>query len=1703
MKTPFPPTIGLSALFLCFGSAEAGALTIAEALGTPGRDWLSTSSPAVTVLEDAALSHDGAGVVRIPIRETTHAAIWTNITVPSVVKFWHRAGGLEDPATLLVNSRAVTSSVWQEFRTVMLPGELRISNDGPSDRTAGALYIDEFSVTPLPTVSLAEALDAPGLNVTATGEGVAGLKDPADAPDGEDAVYLGGSGSYPGMVISAAGLSVMVYRYAPGVAVPDSSRADPVDSPMLGVSTSKPITQWTGLTQGFAGIPSGNNILTLGLRGSSAAWVDQLRILPLVEPAEALDAPGLAFTLTNGPDSASLRTIPSPVGPEGAEGGNALLMESAGDTQGAAQTVLTGAGSLSFQWQGDLVLTVDGVISSLTGTRNTEWESRTFYLGAGNHTVEWAAAGFKKVWLDAVHFLPGVSALAAGLLDHPGAEIDFTVNAALSAVSDASGTGEALQVAWLGPPSAGAAMVVRCEGPCLFSLAAKQDATVGTYPDISVDGGPVCGWAGGFGSGWPQTALIIPQAGSHEVRVVRNGSFDQLGIAPLEEVTLAEALDAPGMTFRTSPATPWLGVKTPASMNLTGNAAACGGSHAGAADPWVETDITGPGLLNFRMELGAKTADAGDEQQAVTLDGTALATPVATGSQRQRILAIPAGIHTVRWTQRGSQVPAASGSQLWLDAVSFQPAVEVSLNEALETDGRTWTIGGAGPVLALAAATAPDGVDAVYFPSGGSWIETTVTLPCQIEAMGAGVEMVAGSGETHLPATPANLWQIEGTGTTTLRVRRSSTPGEGMLALVRIFEVSTNGTVDEVMGVPGVTWRAEGPKTWTFLRNASTGEVRMQMRGGLNAGTSMWLEAVISGPFRIQPELISDPVMVAEISLPDQDGRIILPPAFITSVGPQRVRIRLNTPGFAAPALFTVVSAGYRPGLPPGPQTGVQGLTWTTGGDAPWTGTSEGAAGAVCGPVKTGEVSWLETEITGPAIASWKTGALHPAGKTGLVEVQTDGMRIPYAADMWLHLSAGAHRIRWSVYGTAQAGEFLTHQMLSELRITPKRAGSVQEILSAPDLIFAQKAARGTSAGAPLREWPEGSPWFPATDAATGRTALRTFGAPFGAVDARNDPFRVLRPVPGRVLSTLKTDEFGYVSRTSPEFPVAALPFPWSPARQTPVHTASHAWYLKAGPGLADYWLDDVSLVPIQAVPVGEALDQPGLAWTSGGSRPGLIGGWTGPAAREDSVIARDMSPLEEACVEAPVTGPAVITWKRTDALRLNVLVDGQQVLQFAGRGNAPSLYPIDDRLHLGNGTHIVRWRFSRDSPNQDSMGSLDAVTITPSAAQPDLTALLDDPGLRWNLTPATAKLSSSITHDGQAALEIVPVIIPPATSAAKWTLSTEVTGPGIFRCWFRGGAASMRSVQEDNFIIMSGTSSGESWKEFAAPVPAGTYRFTLAGQGGAWVDGALWTPLTPLSIAEGLDAPTGITLTPVRGSESVAAAWSDFAWDTEDSVMMMPGLSHHIKVKIPAGSTLFLRAKSLNSDGVIVCGASELRTSLRTNAWTEVLFPVTAFPDTDGVVVRASSSGPPILIDHLAVIPPGATPYVAWAAIEGLAGHPAGGPTQDADGDGLSNLLEFAFGLAPLEPYRPGTTAGLPVVSLVPRPGKTPTLGVEFQFVKGLKYVVETSVDPVAGPWTAVLTVTPSTAGKRYWESPAGIEARPRLFARVRVSMP
>lgn len=114
---------------------------------------------------------------------------------------------------------------------------------------------------------------------------------------------------------------------------------------------------------------------------------------------------------------------------------------------------------------------------------------------------------------------------------------------------------------------------------------------------------------------------------------------------------------------------------------------------------------------------------------------------------------------------------------------------------------------------------------------------------------------------------------------------------------------------------------------------------------------------------------------------------------------------------------------------------------------------------------------------------------------------------------------------------------------------------------------------------------------------------------------------------------------------------------------------------------------------------------------------------------------------------------------------------------------------------------------------------------------------------------------------------------------------------------------------------------------------------------------------------------------------------------------------------------------------------------------------------------------------------------FAGWSA-----GHfpgMAGGATGDADGDGLKNLMEYAFGLNPLSPDR----AALPVPS---RSGSL--LSVSFTAppeVTGITYSAEYSCDLTS--WTTITSPGPGPVHS-FSVSTAG---QPCLYLRIKVSSP
>ena len=146
-----------------------------------------------------------------------------------------------------------------------------------------------------------------------------------------------------------------------------------------------------------------------------------------------------------------------------------------------------------------------------------------------------------------------------------------------------------------------------------------------------------------------------------------------------------------------------------------------------------------------------------------------------------------------------------------------------------------------------------------------------------------------------------------------------------------------------------------------------------------------------------------------------------------------------------------------------------------------------------------------------------------------------------------------------------------------------------------------------------------------------------------------------------------------------------------------------------------------------------------------------------------------------------------------------------------------------------------------------------------------------------------------------------------------------------------------------------------------------------------------------------------------------------------------------------------------------------------------------------------------PLTVEQIrALMAPPASGFAGW--IGALPSPPPAnlrGPTQDPDGDGLPNLLEYALGGSPVS----AASAPRPIVQLDTSggaSGRTLSLRYKRAISSGLNYVVTRSADLVSANWI------PLTSPELF-DGPSGLHYRsyelppdsPRVFLRLEVSEP
>lgn len=197
---------------------------------------------------------------------------------------------------------------------------------------------------------------------------------------------------------------------------------------------------------------------------------------------------------------------------------------------------------------------------------------------------------------------------------------------------------------------------------------------------------------------------------------------------PAAPVALADAVDNTGLTFTTSGTSPWLGGNV---VSKVGSDAAFAWGTPRGGQSVLETTVPGPGTVSFWWKV---VSNYNEHMLRFLVDGQAAVPAVSgdTGWVKVTYVVRGGGAHTLRWVYDKNNDPSVEGDGAWVDQVAFVAAPFISLADAADTTGMTWTTGGDATWTGINTVT-HDGTDAVESgPIGDSqetWVQTTVTGP--------------------------------------------------------------------------------------------------------------------------------------------------------------------------------------------------------------------------------------------------------------------------------------------------------------------------------------------------------------------------------------------------------------------------------------------------------------------------------------------------------------------------------------------------------------------------------------------------------------------------------------------------------------------------------------------------------------------------------------------------------------------------------------------------------------------------------------------------------------------------------------------------------------------------------------------------------------------------------------------------------------
>lgn len=136
--------------------------------------------------------------------------------------------------------------------------------------------------------------------------------------------------------------------------------------------------------------------------------------------------------------------------------------------------------------------------------------------------------------------------------------------------------------------------------------------------------------------------------------------------------SLSDSLNAPNLNWSTGGQSPWV---AQSAVSHDGVAAAQSGTIIDSQESWVETQLTGPGILTFWWKV---SSEASFDFLEFSLNSELQTRISGDVDWQQGFFPIPVGNYTARWRYVKDSSTSDGLDTAWLDQVSFQPTFSLA-----------------------------------------------------------------------------------------------------------------------------------------------------------------------------------------------------------------------------------------------------------------------------------------------------------------------------------------------------------------------------------------------------------------------------------------------------------------------------------------------------------------------------------------------------------------------------------------------------------------------------------------------------------------------------------------------------------------------------------------------------------------------------------------------------------------------------------------------------------------------------------------------------------------------------------------------------------------------------------------------------------------------------------------------------------------